>query len=190
MHLQATLGDFNALAPSMSHQKQYSLLGITNKVPQTPVDAASNKVFSFENNVATTKKENNMDKNGMKNPKIKLQNRTKDDKNRNDLKTASSKKTVNTEHYLKSIKSNSKKTSDSDQNSKETSQVKKPSQESKISTVKKESTYEVSKQEQQVQPTDEKIISVKKESKDTTIKHKPPKLSIKTRYGSIFIKNK
>lgn len=172
----------------MSHQKQYSLLGITNKVPQTPVDAGANKVFSFENN-SFTKKENTPDKKLAKNPKMKPLNRTKDEKHRNDLKTTSSKKTLDVDQHgktsTKTVNIN-KKVSDTDHHSME-SPLLKNIKDNKVVSVKKESSSssnEVPKQDQEViqNGIDEKIPNVKKDAKDTTTKHKPPKLSIKTRY--------
>lgn len=114
---QATLGDFNALKPSM-YQKQYSLLGITNKVPQTPVDAGNNNPFNFDNNLLN-KKENAPDRNLAKILKAKPTNRTKDEKPRSDSNIKSTntiKKTADTttDQHIKTTKTVSKKLSDSD----------------------------------------------------------------------------
>jgi len=111
---QATLGDFNVLKPSIN-QKQYSLLGITNKVPQTPVDAGNNKTFSFDGNLHN-KSENTPDRNLAKVQKTKPQIRTKEEKPRNDSTLNSTvKKTVDaSDQHGKMTKTVSKKLSDTD----------------------------------------------------------------------------
>ncbi|XP_031554532.1 AF4/FMR2 family member 4-like isoform X2 [Actinia tenebrosa] len=188
--IQAALGDFEVLAPSLNQKQQYSLLGIIPKVPQTPVESG-NKVFSFDNaNSTSNKKEHGNENTSSKSQKT--------------LSTVHHHKTKpnSLEEKPKSVESDSKPSTKSSGASKKMGTMEtenkgshavkalfmdeaKPKSSSSVKKEIKPISNEINKSEHQKRLDDRGDAkmhkSTKKESKDFTSKPKPPKLSINAR---------